>query len=109
MWPELKFPPINLWSVWPMQPKDIVETKNYREFQHTECEFFPCHGDIDQNCLFCYCPLAWLECPGDYRIIESPKDIFRKDCSECTITHDSEHGWEIVQAVLEYPTLWNGK
>jgi hypothetical protein len=32
-------------------------SSKYSFFQHRECEFFPCHQDNNQNCLFCYCPL----------------------------------------------------
>ena len=36
------------------------EECRYSFFQHTQCEFFPCHKTAkpeDFNCLFCYCPL----------------------------------------------------
>lgn len=113
-WAEFKFPPVNLYNVWPsvhMQPKDKVITENYKKFSHKECEFYPCHkieDGEDQNCLFCYCPLAWLKCPGTYTIIESPKNILRKDCSQCTITHGNK-GWEIVQHWLKNPIAWDQK
>lgn len=91
------------------EPKDIVTTTNFKHFSHKECEFFPCHGDVDQNCLFCYCPLAWLECPGKYTIIESPvgSGVKRKDCSQCMVTHQKKSGWELVQKWLEKPKPWN--
>ena len=44
----------------------------YRFFQHSACEFFPCHKTDrpeDFNCLFCYCPLYALgrRCGGNFR------------------------------------------
>lgn len=39
------------------------EECRYSFFQHTQCEFFPCHKTAkpeDFNCLFCYCPLYAL-------------------------------------------------
>ena len=87
------------------EPKDIVSTTNFKHFAHKECEFFPCHGDENQNCLFCYCPLAFLECPGQYTVIESPPGVKRKDCSQCTVTH-GKSGWEIVQKWVREPKPW---
>ena len=108
LWPDLLFPPINLWSFPRMEPKDTVDTEHFKHFSHRECEFFPCHGDQNQNCLFCYCPLAFLECPGNYEVIESPKGVLRKDCSKCTITHGPK-GWNLVQHWLVNPEPWNKK
>ena len=51
------------------------EECHYSFFQHTQCEFFPCHKTAkpeDFNCLFCYCPLY-----GDGI----------KDCSGCLVPH----------------------
>ena len=58
----------------------------YAFFQNKECEYFPCHKtkDLDKfNCMFCYCPLYFLECNGHYKIIDGGI----KDCSDCTIPH----------------------
>lgn len=88
-----------------MQPKDTVSTTHFKGFQHRDCEFFPCHGDENQNCLFCYCPLAFLECPGKFIIIESPPGVKRKDCSQCNVTHGKK-GWEVVQKWVERPIVW---
>lgn len=93
------------------QPKDTVNTENFKFVQNTDCEFFPCHEMKEQeelNCLFCYCPLAFLQCPAkegtDYTILDYGGSI-RKDCSNCTITHGNG-GWEIVQKCLENPKPW---
>jgi len=87
------------------EPKNTVSTENFKHLAHKECEFFPCHGDISQNCLMCYCPLAWLKCPGKFKVIESPVGVKRKDCSACTVTH-SKNGWEVVQKWLVNPKIW---
>lgn len=65
---------------------------NYSFFQHKECEYFPCHTNVDPenfNCLFCYCPLYSLEdqCGGDF--IYTDKGI--KDCSGCLRPHQKEN------------------
>ena len=61
----------------------------YRFFQHSACEFFPCHKTDrpeDFNCLFCYCPLYALgrRCGGNFRYLENGV----KDCSGCLIPHE---------------------
>ena len=65
--------------------------KKYAFFQHTECEFFPCHKGADRenfNCLFCYCPLYVLdrECGGQFTYTETGV----KDCTSCLGPHDPE-------------------
>ena len=60
----------------------------YSFFQHTACEFFPCHETAhpeDFNCLFCYCPLYALgdRCGGNFRYIGDGI----KDCSGCLLPH----------------------
>lgn len=72
----------------------------YKFFQHTECEFFPCHKISNPkkfNCLFCYCPLYMLKdkCGGNFRYIENGM----KDCSKCTIPH-REDGYEYIMSKL---------
>ena len=64
------------------------EECRYSFFQHTQCEFFPCHKGADPedfNCLFCYCPLYALgdKCGGNFRYTE--KGI--KDCTNCQLPH----------------------
>ena len=68
------------------------EQGNYSFFQHTACEYFPCHRTDhpeDFNCLFCYCPLYALgrACGGDYAYNEHGI----KDCSDCTFPHRPEN------------------
>ena len=68
------------------------EQGKYSFFQHTACEYFPCHKTDhpeDFNCLFCYCPLYALgrACGGDYTYNERGV----KDCSACTFPHRPEN------------------
>ena len=44
---------------------------NYKFFQNTKCEYYPCHkleNEADFNCLFCFCPLYMLKdkCGGNF-------------------------------------------
>lgn len=65
-----------------------MDTEEYKFFQHTKCEFFPCHKTNkpeDFNCLFCYCPLYAMgrDCGGAFKYTEDGI----KDCSACLIPH----------------------
>ena len=72
----------------------------YKWFQHKECEYFPCHSNVDINnfnCLFCYCPLYIMDdCGGNYHIL--PNGV--KDCSNCTIPHDKDMYDYIVAKII---------
>jgi Zn-finger protein len=75
-------------------------SEKYKFFAHKECEFFPCHSVKNEekfNCLFCYCPLYFIEeCGGNNQFINGVKD-----CSKCMIPH-SENGYEyIVNKIIE--------
>ncbi|MFI3166305.1 MAG: cysteine-rich small domain-containing protein [Bacillota bacterium] len=64
------------------------KTQNYKFFQHTSCEYFPCHKVENKenfNCLFCYCPLYLMgeNCGGNFKIL--PNGV--KDCSNCLVPH----------------------
>lgn len=64
----------------------------YDFFQHTQCEYFPCHAGADPktfSCLFCYCPLYCLgdHCGGNFRYTESGI----KDCQFCLRPHRREN------------------
>ncbi len=72
----------------------------YKFFNNRECEYFPCHHVKDEekfNCLFCYCPLYFLEdCGGNKKMISGIKD-----CSDCLIPH-SENGYDyIIKKIVE--------
>lgn len=67
----------------------MAKQEAYKQFCNKECEFFPCHDNVDSekfNCLFCYCPLYPLgdKCGGDFTYTK--KGV--KDCSNCTLPHD---------------------
>ena len=73
-----------------------MNTENYKFFQHTACEFFPCHPVEDTenfNCLFCYCPLYALgeNCGGNYEYATGGI----KDCSKCLLPH-KRHSYDYV-------------
>ncbi len=65
-------------------------------FENHDCEYYPCHDTDSINCLFCYCPLYFMQCPGVYTMLGNVKD-----CSKCTITHNPNKGWKIVQKYLQ--------
>ena len=64
--------------------------ESHRFFSRKDCEYFPCHknaGAGDFNCLFCFCPLYYIdECGGKYKYTKSGV----KDCSQCLIPHDPD-------------------
>ncbi len=64
---------------------------HYRSFTNYKCEFFPCHQTDKLNCLFCYCPLYFLECGGEFKLTE--RGI--KDCSDCLLPH-SDAGYDYI-------------
>lgn len=69
-------------------------SENYKFFQHKQCEYFPCHeveNTNEFNCLFCYCPLYFVEnCGGNNTYLKSVKN-----CTNCTIPH-SENGYSCI-------------
>lgn len=65
--------------------------------QNKECEFFPCHNTNNLNCLFCFCPLYYLNCEGNYTMTRNGI----KDCSNCMIPH-VENGYDyIINKIIE--------
>lgn len=70
---------------------------NYKQYINLKCEFLPCH-DLKEwhSCLFCYCPLFLLSCPGNFNILPSGF----KDCSKCVMPH-TEDGWDNIQGELQ--------
>jgi len=81
--------------------KMALESENFKFFQHSACEYFPCHQvkDCDNfNCLFCYCPLYALgkECGGDF--IYTEKGI--KNCIHCTYPHQKENYDGVLEKVM---------
>jgi Zn-finger protein len=81
--------------------------ETYQGFTHYECEFYPCHSGIKEefNCLFCYCPLYNLECPGNFKWVISSTEGLIKDCSSCIISHDGyKESYDIIQLWLAHPS-----
>ncbi|GMG95945.1 cysteine-rich small domain-containing protein [Tepidimicrobium xylanilyticum] len=68
---------------------------SYRFYRNIDCEYFPCHNVKDEenfNCLFCYCPLYFLEeCGGNYF-----DNNGIKDCTNCLIPH-RPRGYDYVK------------
>ena len=97
------------------EPKDLVKTKHYMGFSNRACEFFPCHptetfrSPEEFNCIFCVCPLYWLECPGTYTEITDADGTLRKDCSACKLPHDGfERSWKLMNLsnYQKHPVIW---
>ena len=60
---------------------------SYRHYKNLACKYYPCHKMESTevfNCMFCYCPLYFLEeCGGNYKISSGIKD-----CTNCIIPHN---------------------
>ena len=72
---------------------------DHKHFINHECEFYPCHQMDEggwESCIFCFCPLYLLECPGDYTTLP-PSGM--KDCSACTLPH-AEGGWDRIMSAI---------
>jgi Zn-finger protein len=73
---------------------------SHRFFSNRDCRYFPCHqtdAPEDFNCLFCFCPLYFLDdCGGEGRL--TPEGV--KDCTPCTIPHRPE-GYDRIIARLK--------
>ena len=81
----------------------VPEENRYSFFQHSACEFFPCHKTDrpeDFNCLFCYCPLYTLgeDCGGNFTYLENGV----KDCSACLLPHGRK---SYSYVIGKYPLL----
>ena len=73
---------------------------SYRFYKNTACEYFPCHKVKDEenfNCMFCYCPLYFLEeCGGNYK-----NNYGIKDCTDCLIPHNPKGYDYINKKIME--------
>lgn len=68
----------------------LVSNHKYRYFSHKECEYYPCHDFEPINCKFCWCPLYFFNCGGNFIILDNGI----KDCSNCRIPHmESGHDY----------------
>ncbi len=73
---------------------------SYRFFENKKCEYFPCHRypQKDFNCLFCYCPLYFIEdCGGDYDLLDDKI----KDCTNCFLPHKPENYDYIIKKIVD--------
>ena len=95
-----------------------ISTENFKGFTNKKCEFFPCHkveefrNPEEFNCMFCTCALYWLECPGNYEVIEDADGVKRKDCSNCKLPHDGyDRSWKLmnISRFQRKPVPWSGK
>ncbi|MBO5620561.1 MAG: metal-binding protein [Butyrivibrio sp.] len=76
-----------------------------RFFANRDCEYYPCHHmDGDINCLFCYCPLYNMECPGEYRMVERRGHIV-KSCIDCSFPHRPEN-YDVIMGLLKEHIFW---
>jgi len=68
---------------------------SYKFFENKDCEYYPCHDGERLNCLFCFCPIYFIEdCGGRYGCVNiNGKQV--KDCSACGIPH-SKNGYEYI-------------
>ena len=73
---------------------------SHRFFRNAACRYFPCHPGADPeafNCLFCFCPLYFLEnCGGDHQMVKGIKD-----CTACLRPHRPEGYDEILARLRE--------
>lgn len=94
------------------QPSETVSTDHFKGFTNDRCKFLPCHQGVRRefNCLFCYCPLVFLKCPGLYQTFTDKNGLIRKDCTNCTLPHDGyERSWKFLQLWLRKPEPWDGQ
>ena len=70
-------------------------------FANRDCRFYPCHEcDEDINCLFCYCPLYNMDCPGNYTMT-GPEGHMIKNCSDCTFPHLALNYAEVIKLLKQ--------
>ncbi len=68
-------------------------------FENKDCQYYPCHKMKGRlNCLFCYCPLYFIQCPGNPKTL--PGGI--KDCSDCTLPHGKDGYSIIIKALSDF-------
>lgn len=74
---------------------------SHKFFNNKDCKYFPCHkvkNEDDFNCLFCFCPLYFLEdkCGGNFKMFGKIKD-----CSNCMIPHNPDGYDHIIKKITE--------
>ncbi|MDR3263765.1 MAG: cysteine-rich small domain-containing protein [Clostridiales bacterium] len=69
---------------------------SYRYFSNKECQYYTeCHGGVEKNCMFCFCPLYGSDCKGNFAVLSNGL----KDCSNCMIPH-TEAGYDYIMTFL---------
>jgi len=70
-------------------------------FANKECQYYPCHKcDTDINCLFCYCPLYDMDCPGNYKMVEKDGKMI-KSCIDCVFPHVPDNYDKVISLLRE--------
>lgn len=75
---------------------------SHRFFNNKDCKYFPCHKTDTHdkfNCLFCYCPLYHLDCPGNFSYYKNVKV-----CTDCPLPHQPEFYDTIVEILTNANT-----
>jgi Zn-finger protein len=94
------------------QGKGAELPSQFKGFTHAGCEYMPCHQGVKNrfNCMFCYCPLIFLQCAGPYKVFTDKMGRVRKNCSDCKLPHDGyEQSWRYIQLWLRKMEPWDGK
>ncbi len=70
-------------------------------FANKDCEYYPCHSsDTELNCLFCYCPLYHMDCPGNFIMKETESGVI-KSCVHCVFPHVPENYDKVIALLRE--------
>ena len=74
-----------------------------RFFANKDCKYYPCHKcKTEINCLFCFCPLYTIDCPGNYKMIEKDgKQI--KSCMDCVFPHVGKNYDKVIGILKNQP------
>ncbi len=72
-------------------------------FANTACPYYPCHKTTAAiNCLFCYCPLYFLDdCPGHCTWLSTGDGVV-KDCSGCVFPHVPENYEKVLECLRKH-------
>jgi Zn-finger protein len=76
----------------------MIELGDSTFFQNVGCEYYPCHGGVELDsfsCLFCYCPLYALDCPGNGARTAGGV----KDCSGCVFPHHRSSYFRVIDCL----------
>lgn len=72
---------------------------SFKFFINKSCEYYPCHNlnevDNEFNCLFCFCPMYFIECLGDPKYLANGI----RDCSSCVYPHQKDNYNSIIAII----------